>query len=102
MDPDKQKLEEMYRLEKDNNRMLHSMRRNAFWGGLFKFIFYILILVVAPLWIYTTYFAPIMKSMQDTIQKFQGTGASAQAQFGSLQEMWKTFESQFKSASSKQ
>ena len=45
------KLEEILRLTKENNRMLHKMRRSAFLGGLFKFIMwaaFIIIPLLAP------------------------------------------------------
>jgi cell division septal protein FtsQ len=85
-------LRETLRLAQENNRMLHSMRRNAFLGGIVKFIFYVLILVVAPLWVYTTYLAPLIQNVQETMQQVQGTNAKAQAQLGSVQDLWKSFE----------
>ena len=72
--------------------MLHKMRRNAFWGGVIKFVLYIVLLVVIPFWLYATYLAPIMEQMLDTYQQIQGTGAKAEAQFGSFQEMLKQLQ----------
>ena len=92
---DEQKFEEMFRLAKDNNRMLRSMRRNAFWGGIIKFILYIVIFVALPLWLYMTYLAPIVESMTKTMEQIQGTGAQAQAQFSSFQEILKQFQDRF-------
>lgn len=92
---DEQMLQETYRLTKENNKMLHAMRRNAFWGGIIKFILYILVLFVAPLWLYLTYLAPIMEQTLATFNEIQGTGAKAQAQFGNFQETLKQFQSQF-------
>jgi len=69
------------------------MRRNAFWGGIFKFAFYFFILVVAPIWLYSTYLAPLVESMQQTVNQVQGTNAKVQAQFTGLQDAWKKFES---------
>lgn len=86
-------VQETYRLAKENNQMLHKMRRNAFWGGLFKFVFYLFVLVVAPLWLYSAYLQPLVQSMQQTMGQVQGTNAQVQAQFGSLQSAWKQFES---------
>jgi len=77
--------------------MLHKMRRDAILGGLLKFVFYVLVLVVAPLWLYTTYLAPIMGEMLDTYQEIQGTGAKAQAQFGDLQNFLNQFQDGFSS-----
>jgi len=87
--------EEIYRLAKDNNAMLHRMRRNAFLGGVIKFIFYILVLVVAPLWIYATYLSPILDRAMETIDQVQGTSVKAQTQFQGFQDALKKFQSQF-------
>ena len=92
MDPNRQMIEETHRLVKENNRILHKMRRNAFWGGVIKFVLYIVLLVVIPFWLYATYLAPIMEQMLDTYQQIQGTGAKAEAQFGSFQEMLKQLQ----------
>lgn len=87
-------LQETYRLAKENNKMLHAMRRSAFWGGLIKFIVYA-VLLIAPLWFYATYLAPIMNQMLRAVQEVQGTGAKAQAQFGSFQDMLKQLQAKF-------
>ena len=94
MDPDRQKLEEMYRLTKDNNRMLHSMRRNAFWGGLLKFVIYAGLIGV-PIWFYLSYFAPVLQSMMQTMNQLQGTGTKASAQMSSFQDMMKQAQALF-------
>ena len=89
-------MQEMYRLTKDNNRMLRAMRRNAFWGGILKFFIYAALLA-APIWFYMSYLAPVVNSMLQTEQQLQGTSAKAQAQFGSLQASWQQFESKLPS-----
>ena len=85
-------LTDILRLVEDNNRILRKMRRNAFWGGLIKFIIYIIIFVVAPLWLYTVYLAPVVESMTKTINQIQGTGARAEAQFSDFEKMWKDLQ----------
>ncbi|OGG55739.1 hypothetical protein A3D71_00825 [Candidatus Kaiserbacteria bacterium RIFCSPHIGHO2_02_FULL_55_20] len=97
MDTEHDQQQEIYRLVKENNRMLHSMRRNALWGGIFKFIFWAIIFI-APLWFYMTYLAPVVQDMVKTVQQVQGTSAKAQAQFGSFQEMLKQLQQKFPSA----
>ena len=87
--------EEIYRLTKDNNKILHRMRRNAFIGGIVKFIFYILVLVIAPLWLYVTYLSPVLDQAMQTIDQVQGTSVKAQAQFQGFQDALKKFQSQF-------
>jgi hypothetical protein len=88
------KLDELVRLTKENNRMLHAMRRNAFLGGLFKFILWAAFIII-PLWLYMQYLAPVMTSMMDTMEQIQGTNASAQAQFGGMSESLQKLRDQF-------
>jgi galactitol-specific phosphotransferase system IIC component len=85
-------LTEILRLSQESNRILHKMRRNAFWGGLIKLIIYVVIFVVTPLWLYATYLAPVVESMSKTMQQIQGTGAQAQAQFSDFQKMWEDLQ----------
>jgi len=95
---DDQQMQEMYRMTRENNRMLHSMRRNAFLGGIIKIIVYGA-LVLVPLWFYYQYFAPVLEQMLHTMQQIQGTSTQAQTQFGQFQDMWQKFEQQFKAPS---
>lgn len=88
-------MKEILRLTKENNRMLHKMRRHAFWGGLIKFVLYALIFVAAPLWLYATYLAPITEQVLSTYSQIQGTGAQAQVQLSNIQDLFKQFQSQF-------
>ncbi len=94
-----QLLQETYRLSRENNKMLHSMRRNAFWGGLVKIVIYLALLGV-PVWLYFTYMFPVIQSMQQTMNRIQGTNAQAQTQFGNFQQMWEQFQKQFGSGTS--
>lgn len=96
---DDQMLRETYRLTLENNRMLHKMRRNAFWGSIIHFIVYAALLA-APIWFYLSYLAPVVDRMFNTVQQMQGTGAQASAQFTQLQDMWKQFEEKFHPSSS--
>ena len=80
-----QMLRETYRLSKENNKMLHKMRRHALWGGIVKFVLYAALLLI-PAYIYLQYLAPIMQQMLHTMNEIQGTGAKAQAQFTDWQQ----------------
>ncbi|PIR82484.1 hypothetical protein COU20_02155 [Candidatus Kaiserbacteria bacterium CG10_big_fil_rev_8_21_14_0_10_59_10] len=91
MDEDRM-LEETYRLSKENNRMLHAMRRSAFIGGVVKLMVWIVLLVVLPLWLYSTYLAPVLEQMRETMDQVQGANASVQAQFGALQGLADRFD----------
>ena len=96
MEPYQGQQAEIYRLVRENNKMLHSMRRNAFWGGVFKFILYAAFLL-APLWFYFAYLNDTVQQMMKTIEQVQGAGTSAQAQLGSFQELFKQLESKIPS-----
>lgn len=91
---DGRRLDEILRLTKENNRMLHAMRRNAFLGGIMKFVMWIAFLII-PLWLYMQYLAPVMTSMISTMNQMQGSGAKAQAQFGDLNATLQKLQAQF-------
>ena len=44
--------DELYKLVKENNRMLKQMRRDALIGGILKFVWWIAILFVFPYFLY--------------------------------------------------
>ncbi|MEK7628572.1 MAG: hypothetical protein AAB421_04105 [Patescibacteria group bacterium] len=80
----------IYELERENNRMLHGMRRSAFLGGVFKLIMYAAF-VGAPIWFYLTYVHASLNSALTTLNQVQGTmtdlkgrGEEIGAQFGGL------------------
>ena len=100
-DLDRTQLEQVLKLSKDNNRMLHAMRRNAFLGGIFKILLWAAFIIV-PFWLYMQYLAPVMQSMLNTINQVQGTGAKAQAQFSDLNDALKKLQQQFPSYFQKQ
>ncbi|MEY4747031.1 MAG: hypothetical protein RLZZ416_80 [Candidatus Parcubacteria bacterium] len=91
MDPDKQMLQEAYRLVKENNHMLHAMRRNAFIGGVLKLLLYAALLFV-PFWFYMTYLNGVVQQMLQAMQQLQGTGAKAQMQVSDLGKTWKDLQ----------
>ena len=88
---DSELLHETYRLSLENNKLLHKMRRNAFWGGIIRMIVYAALLA-APIWFYLSYLAPIVDKMFTEMQQLQGTSVQAQTQFGEIQNAWKQFE----------
>lgn len=94
-------IRETYRLALDTNKQMRKMRRNAFWHSIITFIVYTALLV-APVYFYMQYLSPVVDQMFKAAKQMQGTGAQANAQFDSLQEAWKNFESHFKTASSTQ
>lgn len=85
------KLNEILRITKENNKMLHAMRRSAWLGGIFKLLMWAAFIIV-PLWLYMQYLAPVMQSMLESYQQIQGTSAKAQAQFGELSGYLQKFQ----------
>src|SRR5271165_4964250 len=85
-------IHETLRLVRENNQMLHAMRRNAFLGGIFKFILYI-ILFAAPIWFYMTYLNTSVENLINLLNKAQGTTATVQNNFAGFEEAIKNIES---------
>jgi hypothetical protein len=69
--PEKSYLKEIYELSKDNNRMLHRMRRSSIFWGIVKFLWWALILIVLPAGVYYYYVMPIVDQAQNTYQTVQ-------------------------------
>jgi hypothetical protein len=82
--PQQDLLKEIFRLERDNNQILHSMRRSAFMWGIIKFILYAGFLL-APVWFYMTYLSGTLDTMINTMNKLQG-GAESTQQFEGFQD----------------
>lgn len=74
-------LRRIYDLAKDNNRMLHAMRRNAFVGGFFRLVLWA-VAVFIPLYMYFVYFQPVISELTSSIGAMKAAGASASAQAG--------------------
>ena len=60
-------LEETLEVSKDNQRMLHAMRRNAWASFFIKIIFWIIVLVL-PLYLYSSYLAPLLPGGSSDLQ----------------------------------
>jgi hypothetical protein len=96
-DLDRTQVEQILKLTKENNRMLHSMRRNAWLGGIFKLFLWAGFIFI-PLWLYMQYMAPIVGTMMQTLdqlQRVQGAGSQVQAQFGDLNASLGKLKEQF-------
>jgi hypothetical protein len=76
-------LQEILRLTKENNQMLHAMRRTARMHAFFKLIFYA-VLVFGIVWLYLHVLAPLLTQMLDTLDKIQGASSQAQGQLSGL------------------
>lgn len=82
---DDQRVDEIYKLAKDNNRMLHAMRRDAFIQGFFKFVIYAAMIAIS-VWLYIYYIGPLLMSLLKSLQTVANTGAEVQQKAGDIQQ----------------
>lgn len=73
------KLQKMYEMVNENHRMLKSMRREAFIGGIIKFAWWIAVIVVLPYLIYTWYLAPYLEQTLALVESAQNQSAETKA-----------------------
>lgn len=66
-------------LTAENNRLLRSMRRMTFWGGVFKFVWWLVILVLLPFAAYYFYLAPYVEEFMSGLREVQGIRAELQS-----------------------
>jgi hypothetical protein len=92
MEPNREMLADIFKMVKENNHMLHSMRRRALIGGLLKFVIWT-ILFVAPIWFYMTYLNASVQNMLHTVDQVRSTGNQAQTQLNSFADSLKELES---------
>jgi len=87
---EEEKLNEMFEMVRQNNSMLRTMRRSALIGGILKFIFWVVILVVIPYYVWQ-YFQPYLKQIQSTYQTVQGQGQSLSDSSSSIAKFFQQF-----------
>ena len=83
-------LEDVYLLAKENNRMLHAMRRDAFVKGVLGFIWWVVILIVLPYFTWL-YLQPYLNQLMDAYNQAQGTSDSINASLQGLPDFSKWF-----------
>ncbi len=71
------KMDELFEMVRENNRLLRKMKRNAIWGIVFKILFYAVIFGI-PVYLYLTIFQPILGSFLDSYSKVQQVGGQLQ------------------------
>lgn len=79
-------LRKTYNLALHNNKMIRKMRRDAFWGMVFKLVFWAVMLGI-PLYLYFTILQPMLGDVLDTYAQLQQTGAQMQEAGTKLQVM---------------
>jgi hypothetical protein len=96
MEPNRDMLVDIFKMVKENNQMLHAMRRRAFVGGFLKVII-LTTLIVTPIWFYMTYLDSTVQDILQTVQKMQDAGSSAQQQLNGIQSIWDNLQGKFPS-----
>lgn len=92
-------MKEIYRLTRENNQMLHSLKRQAFWSGVLKFTLYAVALGL-PILLYYVYLSPIVQQFQDTISAATGQSADYQGQLAEWMQLLDQFKERMQGASS--
>lgn len=99
MPPDRNHLEEIYRLERENNKMLKSMKRRAFWGGIVKLVVYLFLLGV-PVWLFFSYLYPVVEQLNETVGTISGGKIQIGEQFSGMAEWFAKAQDFFKGVAS--
>ena len=74
MDP---KIEDIYRLTLENNRMLHKMRRSVMWGRFFTVAWWLIIVAISG-YTYYVYAQPYVERLEAMYAQIQHTNTQAQ------------------------
>ena len=78
MDPEsKRLLEETYSLEKENNKMLHSMKRSMLWSRVMSILYWVLIagVSVGVFYFIQPYLDQAMSMYNSAKSNFEGVGS---------------------------
>jgi len=67
----KQLLKKNLKISEENNKLLKRMRRNAFWGGILRLIWWAVIIGL-PVYLYFTVFEPYLTSLNETYESLKG------------------------------
>lgn len=84
-------LRETHRLAQENNKMLRSMRRQAWMGRIITLIIYAALIGV-PIWLYMTYISGTVSRLLTAYGVVEQRGQEAQGQYQSLMEAFKQFQ----------
>lgn len=71
--------------------MLHAMRRDAFIGGILKFVFWIALFFVLPYILYTIYLQPYLESIQSAYSSFNESAGTLSEASANLEELQNQF-----------
>ncbi len=74
--PDKEFFDRLMQLTEENNRMLRRIRRAAFWTGISRIIYWIILIGISVGAFY--YIQPYIQQFWDTYKALESTGAKVQ------------------------
>jgi len=75
-------------LTKENNRLLRSMRRAAWWGTFFR-ILWMAVIIGVPVFLYYYFFMPYYQGLSAGYQQFQRESGGFQIPgFGPVLDQW--------------
>lgn len=82
-------------LTEENNRLIRSIRRMTFWGGILKFVWWVLILIVLPAAAYYFYLAPYVKEFLTGVEEVRGLKANFESNnpLSDLQRLYEQYQS---------
>lgn len=80
-------LEEVYKLARENNKMLHAMRRDAFVGGIVKFVWWIALFIVIPYILYVLYLQPYLENIQAAYQNISDSASTLSGAAKDVEEL---------------
>ncbi len=85
-------------LTEENNRLIRSMRRMSFWGGVLKVVWWLLILVILPFAAYYFYLAPYVEQFMSGVKEVQGIRADIQSNnpLADLKKMFEQYQASMK------
>lgn len=84
-------LEEVYKLARENNKMLHAMRRDAFVGGIVKFVWWIALFIVIPYVLYVLYLQPYLENIQAAYQNISDSASTLSGAAKDVEELKSQF-----------
>lgn len=92
MDTDSEKLDEVLELTRENNKMLHSMRRTQRFSSFFRLLYWIIILgsVFGVYYYFEPTIKKYLKTMQtslEIIQKFEGAAGTVPSDVNTLKNL---------------
>ena len=87
-------IDEVYKLVKENNRILRAMRRDAFVKGILGFIWWVFIIIVLPYLTYL-YLKPYLDQAVAAYNQAAGTAHAINTSLSGLPDFSKLFEQLF-------